>query len=1530
MLIPCYNETGDIVAYRPAPIQNPNRTQSTGFIPPSIPNPFIPQDPPPHSSPYPWGPYTFPGYPYSGSAPLAQALPTVANAAGSQPLNPGRNAGTYSALPGLSELPAKARNTSASPSSCSENFPSPPARSHPPPTRSRSVSSTSDEVEQGSKSKGSVEWDPWPDGNFERHLSWAEFHAAAELPVHWACETTGGDKRGSDTADDWIHGKKTRRRCRGIIRCKSTVCSIVVRPQTRMKGIQKQLLEPCRCGGRLIHVDCGLVSTLYSFSGGVHYVNGGTHDHPRPTHVLHLTSGERAKFTEIVQEHPTVGPLSLLVGRPGLEGPANSVAEISSVLFNKDRIKSERRAVKRQGIPNSDFAQFAQFEKDNPGFVIFSQFGAVTVIVMQTPFMVSQLVKNHIILRDAINGIVSDGAHGYFADPKDVLLMSSSYGLDLDSWVPGIMSYANGSTQEHFFFHFLCMFESMAAYAEKEGRKITDAAFKNVVDFSDAERQGFIQAFVGFWRRRKDDLRTDEELRQAAGALLKGCQQHYRAQVHRIKKISAVVHPGLQDAFVNQAMGLLEANDYAEFTERVGLLIQKFPKVDGWVGWWARECHAKMLFKAFREMPVQEWDSIPNTTNPQESQHYKIYSAIGKKHQLIPGLKGLRQLAHHYALLAAAATSGVKIRYGRAEDWKHGLRSRARQQNRSRQPRKDGRPPDTSKELLGRTRKKRAAAVTAATLNGLSSTAQTHRTPVERPSYRWKKNSCYLDTALELIFQTVTRDFHRQFGARAANLHAEEPITHLFEHMTFRKTIDEDNFDKTNPVVLQTLATKRDGFRKFLKRAKLVPDPYAYNPLFGWFDAMFSRQQDPTLNFAESYFQHQYILFRRCTGDEQIGEHFQIKRAVRQCYFALTGEMSQHYQGDVEKWFRELILINKAGEESPSCWRNIDDDGEPTCFGKAKLLQLILGIPVMLILEIPSPWVGSAPNEWDFPQNLRPLTLGAEALDGVVYDIVGRAFTNGGHFRASFTRDDKLVYEYDDMRNDGCALQIPGARVKTHLAGRILPESGWRTYAVYQVAAVRRLHAIQFSPPSDDDPAYKVPDILGLDIPNITQIDGEDRFWLRKPWSTDILDFISSHPPLPKSKHVHFADDLEEEGDDPPPQAKRRRPNHVITSDNEDDSKSSRPTISNQATNSESMVDEDDIEFSCSMQSSLPSRLPAERACIFGQASLPAQEKEEAAARQSTKNLAIEASSLPELKSGSPGKGALARRGAYWYPVRLIFKESDGWIVKWWRGNEYEQDQSPPPLKVAEPDLRDELWANASARRLIRTLLADPEAHLFIPAAEYARDQKSSKGRRFEMLHSGGIPYTGELRSLDCARVANWFHTFVPGAKDSVATWLGRVPVAHAYTILIAHRNQDKILQEIQSSPEFATTDRQATIFKIAWEYQKTQPAPRFTDVDRECLGFFEERLFENSFAAGRAGNQQWGLDAGHHQDDWSPYQNIPSHWNHADRDESESELQQGPHYKHMPDVDMPDANARPKRRPAVPRRTPKTLNKSN
>ncbi|KAJ6601491.1 hypothetical protein B0H10DRAFT_1824052 [Mycena sp. CBHHK59/15] len=320
-----------------------------------------------------------------------------------------------------------------------------------------------------------------------------------------------------------------------------------------------------------------------------------------------------------------------------------------------------------------------------------------------------------------------------------------------------------------------------------------------------------------------------------------------------------------------------------------------------------------------------------------------------------------------------------------------------------------------------------------------------------------------------------------------------------------------------------------------------------------------------------------------------------------------------------------------------------------------------------------------------------------------------------------------------------------------------------------------------------------------------------------------------------------------------------------------------------------------------------------------------------------------------------PGKGALARWGDYWYPVRLIQKkDQSSWVVKWWRLSHFPSSGPSPELwtTIEEKDLQDELWADVAARRQIKLgrwthacetpteedvlynfldspyttelddilrphmhvlsdLLSDfesPGKHDDIPAAIFARKARSSPQRASEALRNGGIPFTGGLDLVDCARVSNWFYSVIPGAKSHVVLWLGRVPLAHAYTLVIAARNRKEIIRRLKDGRMKEGKSGQARhieadILEAAWEYQMTRPLSvlRAVDVDRECLGAFEERLFEDSAAAGRAGNRQWGLDAGEHQDDWNPYCDLPAHWNHGDRHESDTELLVGwPHRREI------------------------------
>ncbi|KAJ7771904.1 hypothetical protein B0H14DRAFT_2402183, partial [Mycena olivaceomarginata] len=381
------------------------------------------------------------------------------------------------------------------------------------------------------------EWDGWPDGDFFSALfsmSFVEKHD--NLHVHWATQILGG-RAGDTDAAVWKDGKLTRRQCQGIIQCESVDCSVVTCPQTRKAGVENQLSKLCICGSRLVHLACKVRSTLHTFSGGVYYQNGGTHNHPRP--------------------------LKLVVGRPTASGPAQSVTKISPLLVNADRVKYERQKVLRgSGGHGGDhfLSEFAKIEASNPNFIRSSQFGLVSVIVMQTPFLASRLIKAVSIDTEAVNGIVSDAAHGFWADRNSILIISSTYEpVYLQCWVPGLISYSNGGTAEHYRIHFFQLFLSMAEESRQRAIELIDDMLANVVDFSAAQRNGFILAYVDFWLHWAPGERDADELLEAAPKLLKGCRQHFRNQVTRVKKIGGVVDPAQTDVFENYAKLLLKA-----------------------------------------------------------------------------------------------------------------------------------------------------------------------------------------------------------------------------------------------------------------------------------------------------------------------------------------------------------------------------------------------------------------------------------------------------------------------------------------------------------------------------------------------------------------------------------------------------------------------------------------------------------------------------------------------------------------------------------------------------------------------------------------------------------------------------------------------------------------------------------------------------------------------------------------------------------------------------------------------------------
>jgi hypothetical protein len=93
--------------------------------------------------------------------------------------------------------------------------------------------------------------------------------------------------------------------------------------------------------------------------------------------------------------------------------------------------------------------------------------------------MASQLVREE-KLDLPINGFVNDAAHGWWKERNYLLMITSVYSPELACWIPGVMSFTNGASADHFKWHFLALFESIAEEAEWRQMTIDDELFAGV------------------------------------------------------------------------------------------------------------------------------------------------------------------------------------------------------------------------------------------------------------------------------------------------------------------------------------------------------------------------------------------------------------------------------------------------------------------------------------------------------------------------------------------------------------------------------------------------------------------------------------------------------------------------------------------------------------------------------------------------------------------------------------------------------------------------------------------------------------------------------------------------------------------------------------------------------------------------------------------------------------------------------------------------------------------------------------------
>nr|GAT49979.1 predicted protein [Mycena chlorophos] len=830
-------------------------------------------------------------------------------------------------------------------------------------------------------------------------------------------------------------------------------CTIIVRPLTKSKARTRQLAQGCRCGSALHWHKCGSISKYYIHSTGVHYVNGA-HRHPRPPNERKLTPGQSLGVALDVRDHPDAGPAQLMAGVHAVGGPGKSSADRNPLLLNPKRMGYERRKALEKLEPgyrtrDTHFEpEMEAFKVKHPDWTInVYYYTDFKVVVLQSPFMRQLSVKDP-IEEEAVNGVVSDAAHNYFKGRNNYLFVSSGYEPEfLRSYVPLVFSYSEGASAAHYVVHFRQLFAGMVQEwrAMRPGEPIPDSIFANVLDFSEAERLGLIEAFVEMRLSQDDDHRTEAELREAAQGLIKGCERHFREQVERVSKISRIVPPTQRQHFRNRVLELLDCKTSDIFRAKARALIHDFPLLEPWLSWWLRPEHAAMLFRSELVMDLALFFSLPATTNAEESMHHRFYSLIKRLNALFEGLEGLIRAAELFHQQYLHAKHGGRITYGQGEPWKrtsevYGRTHHSRGHVSTAAERADSRPPDRAVDLVPA-----APSARRASIRKPVATTITYQL-----SYPWFANSCWLDSSLTALFAVSLRDW-TSMVAMLQPLAQNQPLNWILRILVIHR--DEAPLPKPTSPVLRML---RNEMKELMVSSPIIRgytavdqfySPYVCEATFYEMASKASVANPVSLHRAISVFRPQIVQLHKCLGDpnggEHSGPHWQIDtpRAGRLPQLLLSDY--QKYDGRITRWFKGKFLHSSAWEDT-KCWRT--HNTTYLCNGPALIHSFVLTLPLILQIEF-----SATGCDWHIPDELLPLdkTFGAA---GVRYELVAHIYTNGTHFTTRYVDLHSRIFDYDGMDNAGRAMHRSGSSFKTYMTGKfsniLEMRRGYRVYGL--------------------------------------------------------------------------------------------------------------------------------------------------------------------------------------------------------------------------------------------------------------------------------------------------------------------------------------------------------------------------------------------------------------------------------------------------------------------------------------------------
>ncbi|KAG2206800.1 hypothetical protein INT47_007556 [Mucor saturninus] len=515
-----------------------------------------------------------------------------------------------------------------------------------------------------------------------------------DLNIGWAMKTVNSyfPNKNNKVAlkdGDHVNDRRVVKKCQGSIMCDNGACALYkkqLRPPVEQKLIANKKCIYCNNAMNWIQ-SAVTVEYYFSFIRSECTMNHKVNrfrkiEHLHSSYVQkHLTNDQQKKVYQIILKNPAATPGGVIAEiSMRSDEISKDVEDINPVLLNRERTKHELRAAKIRNdlalVKGTDlFEEFSKIEDEYPGYILSAELVASkSCIIFSCPemAMVKLPFVNCPMITDVIFKAVPNGFH---------LCSTVIFVPEMKKHVVIFQAIIKKLDPQQFAVYFKALFEKFAIKA--------DNFLGMIMDFSQAQREGFYQAFNSSF--------PDSGILPTR--LLKGSYMHWKQSVQRVVSNHSLVPAEKSNQFVSLTYKLLKTTVEEVFVETAQSIIREFPNVRRWLQWWLQPTISSMIYNCQTVLSDALRKHSSRTSNAIESYHSALY-------RLIPTRKALNVSLR--LILQVCRTDGRLIK----SYYKFGLapfytKTSSKRKNRSKPVANDGRAPDCNKAIFTSQKKRK-------------------------------------------------------------------------------------------------------------------------------------------------------------------------------------------------------------------------------------------------------------------------------------------------------------------------------------------------------------------------------------------------------------------------------------------------------------------------------------------------------------------------------------------------------------------------------------------------------------------------------------------------------------------------------------------------------------------------------------------------------------------------------------------------------------------------------------------------------